>query len=108
VQQLDKKKLGLITSLPLNGTPGNPMMGQQDQPGQYVVTEWQDTFDIVPVEATATDLPAEIGCLGHRAPENLTPKLQYAIDQFLLSGSRSLSPLIRLPSSSRARAARWP
>jgi len=86
VQQLDKKKLGLITSLPLNGTPGNPMMGQQDQPGQYVVTEWQDTFDIVPVEATATDLPPKLDALAIVHPENLTPKLQYAIDQFLLSG----------------------
>ena len=33
VQQLDKKKLGLITSLPLQGSPGNPMMGQQGTGG---------------------------------------------------------------------------
>jgi ABC-type uncharacterized transport system involved in gliding motility auxiliary subunit len=86
VQQLDKKKLGLITSLPLNGTPGNPMAGQPDQPGQYVVTEWQDTFDIVPVEATATELPPKLDALAIVHPENLTLKLQFAIDQFLLSG----------------------
>jgi ABC-type uncharacterized transport system involved in gliding motility auxiliary subunit len=86
VGQADKKKLGLITSLPLQGSPGMPMMGQQGTEGQYVVTEWQDTYDIVPVDATATDLPAGLDVLAIVHPENLTPKLQFAIDQFLLSG----------------------
>ena len=86
VQQLDKKKLGLITSLPLQGTQGNPMMGQQGTEGQYVINEWQDTFDIESVEATATELPAKLDALAVVHPENLTPRLQFAIDQFLLSG----------------------
>ena len=86
VQQVDKKKLGLITSLPLQGTAGNPMMGQQGQEGQYIVTEWEDTFDIVPVEATATELPAGLDVLAVVHPQNLAPRLQVAVDQFLLSG----------------------
>ena len=86
VQQFDKKKLGLITSLPLQGSPGQPMMGQPAQEGQYVITEWQDTFDIMPVEATATELPAKLDALAIVHPENLTPGLQFAVDQFLLSG----------------------
>jgi ABC-type uncharacterized transport system involved in gliding motility auxiliary subunit len=86
VQQLDKKKLGLITSLPLQGVQGNPMMGQQGTPGQYVVTEWQDTFDLVPIEANATELPPKLDALAVIHPENLSLKLQFAIDQFLLSG----------------------
>ena len=86
VQQLDKKKLGLITSLPLQGVQGNPMMGQQGTEGQYVINEWHDTFDIETVEASATELPAKLDALAVIHPENLTPKLQFAIDQFLLSG----------------------
>ena len=86
VQQLDKKKLGLITSLPLQGTPGNPMMGQQGQDGQYVTTSWEDTFTIVPVDPAATDLPAGLDALAIVHPENLPPRLQFGIDQFLLSG----------------------
>jgi ABC-type uncharacterized transport system involved in gliding motility auxiliary subunit len=86
VGQADKKKLGLITSLPLQGSPGMPMMGQQGTEGQYVVNEWEETYQIVPVEATATDLPANLDVLAIVHPENLTPKLQFAIDQFLLSG----------------------
>ncbi len=86
IQATDKKKLGLITSLPLQGAPGNPMTGQADQDGQYVITEWQDTFDIVSVDAAATDLPANLDALAIVHPENLTPLLQFAIDQFLLRG----------------------
>ncbi|HEY4989451.1 MAG TPA: Gldg family protein, partial [Opitutaceae bacterium] len=86
VGQTDKKKLGLITSLPLQGTPGMPMMGQQGTEGQYVVSEWEETYQIVPVEATATDLPANLDVLAVIHPENLSPRLQFAIDQFLLAG----------------------
>jgi ABC-type uncharacterized transport system involved in gliding motility auxiliary subunit len=86
VGQVDKKKLGLVTSLPLQGSPGMPMMGQQGTEGQYVVTEWQDTYDIVPVDATATELPPGLDVLAIIHPENLTPKLQFSIDQFLLAG----------------------
>src|SRR5580658_3866566 len=86
VQELDKKKLGLITSLPLQGEPVNPMTGEQGAEGQYVVTQWQDTFDIVPVESSANDLPGTLDALAVIHPENLSAKLQFAIDQFLLSG----------------------
>jgi ABC-type uncharacterized transport system involved in gliding motility auxiliary subunit len=86
VQQFDKKKLGLITSLPLLGNPGQPMLGQAAQEGQYVATEWQDTYDIVSVDPNATDLPANLDALAIVHPENVSPGLQFAIDQFLLKG----------------------
>jgi ABC-type uncharacterized transport system involved in gliding motility auxiliary subunit len=86
VGQTDKKKLGLISSLPLQGSPGMPMMGQQGTEGQFVVNEWEETYQVVPVEATATELPAGLDVLAIIHPENLTPRLQFSIDQFLLSG----------------------
>ncbi|MFZ1056392.1 MAG: Gldg family protein [Opitutaceae bacterium] len=86
VGQTAKKKLGLITSLPLQGSPGMPMMGQQGTEGQFVVSEWEETYKIVPVEATATELPADLDVLAIIHPENVSPKLQFAIDQFLLAG----------------------
>jgi ABC-type uncharacterized transport system involved in gliding motility auxiliary subunit len=86
VGQNDKKKLGLITSLPLQGSPGMPMMGQRGSEGQFVVSEWAETYQIVPVEASAVDLPANLDVLAVIHPENVSPKLQFAIDQFLLAG----------------------
>jgi ABC-type uncharacterized transport system involved in gliding motility auxiliary subunit len=91
VQQLDKPKLGLLTSLPLEGSSPQEMqmmmmMRQQPKPSQFVTEEWKDSFQIVPLEATATDLPAGLDVLAVIHPENLSAKLQYAIDQFILGG----------------------
>lgn len=86
VGQVDKKKLGLITSLPLQGSPGMPMMGQPGTEGQFVVSEWQETYQVTPIDAAATAIPAGTDVLAIIHPENLSPKLLFAIDQFLLSG----------------------
>ncbi len=91
VQQIDKRKLGLLTSLPLQGSSPQDMqmmmmMRQQPQPGQYVVDEWAQSFNIIKVEEAATELPANLDALAVIHPENVSPKLQFAIDQFLLSG----------------------
>ena len=83
---VDKKRLGLISSLPLQGSPGMPMMGQPGTEGQFVAQEWGETYSIVPIEPGATELPANLDVLAIVHPENLSPKLQYAIDQFLLAG----------------------
>src|SRR3954465_3485694 len=68
VQQLDKRKLGLLSSLPLQGSSQQDMqmmmmMRQQPQPGQYVAGEWEQSFQIVKVEPTATELPAGLDVL---------------------------------------------
>lgn len=91
VQQFDKRKLGLLTSLPLLGSSPQEMqmmamMRQRPTEGQFIADEWRESFDIVPVESSATELPANLDALAVIHPENLSPKLQYAIDQFLLSG----------------------
>ena len=91
VQQIDKRKLGLLTSLPLQGT--NPqqmqmmmMMRQQPQPSQMIMTELEQSFKIITVEASATELPADLDALLIAHPQNVSPKLQFSIDQFLLGG----------------------
>jgi ABC-type uncharacterized transport system involved in gliding motility auxiliary subunit len=91
VQQLDKRKLGLISSLPLQGTSPQEMqmmmmMRRQPQPSQMVMTELEQSFQIVTVEPTATELPANLDVLLIAHPQNLSQKLQYAVDQFLLGG----------------------
>jgi ABC-type uncharacterized transport system involved in gliding motility auxiliary subunit len=91
VQQLDKPKLGLISSLPLQGTSPQEMqmmmmMRRQPQPSQMVISELEQSFQIVSVEPAATELPADLDVLLVAHPQNLAPKLQFAIDQFLLGG----------------------
>jgi ABC-type uncharacterized transport system involved in gliding motility auxiliary subunit len=91
VQQLDKRKLGLLTSLPLQGTSPQEMqmmmmMRRQPQPSQMITTELEQSFQIIPIEATATELPAGLDVLVVAHPQGVSPKLQFAIDQFLLGG----------------------
>ena len=90
VQQLNKPRLGLLTSLPLQGSGQQDMqmmmMRRPPQPGQFVTSEWAQSFQLVTVEPSATELPAGLDALAVIHPQNLAPKLQFAIDQFLLGG----------------------
>lgn len=91
VQQIDKRKLGLLTSLPLQGTSAQEaqmmmMMRQQPKPGQFVATEWEKTFEIIRIEPGATELPPGLDVLAVIHPQDVAPKLQFAIDQFILGG----------------------
>jgi len=86
-QLLDRRKLGLLTSLPLQGQMDFMAMqsGQMPQ-SQLVVSEWAKTFEIVTIDASADRLPDNLDVLAIIHPQNLTRKLEFAIDQFLLSG----------------------
>jgi ABC-type uncharacterized transport system involved in gliding motility auxiliary subunit len=91
VQQFEKPKLGLLTSLPLKGASQQEMrmammMRQPPQPGQFVVSEWEQSFTLVSIEPTATELPAGLNALAVVHPQNVSEKLQFAIDQFILGG----------------------
>lgn len=88
VQQVEKKKLGLLTSLPLRGSPPNPMMmmRQPQAEPQFVMSEWERTFEIVTVEGAAAALPSDLDALAIIHPQGVSPALHYAIDQFILSG----------------------
>ena len=89
VQIFEKRRLGLLSSLPLKAAPPNPMMmqmGQRPQPDQFIISEWSKTFEIVEVDATADELPANLDALAVIHPQGLSQKLEYAIDQYLLRG----------------------
>lgn len=87
VQQIDKKKLGLVSSLPLRAQPDFMAMQSGRAPqNQYVLTEWEKSFEIVSIEPGATELPSGLDVLAVIHPQGLSPKLLFAVDQFLLRG----------------------
>jgi ABC-type uncharacterized transport system involved in gliding motility auxiliary subunit len=91
VQQIDKPKLGLLTSLPLQGSSPQDMqmmmmMRQQPQPAHYIISELEQSFTVVTVDPAAAEIPSGLVALAVIHPQNLSPKLQFAIDQFLLGG----------------------
>lgn len=85
VQRFDKPHLGLISGLPLQAEP-MAFPGQQPAPDQIVIQEWQNTYEIVTVTETAETLPEGLDVLAIVHPKSLSDQLQYAVDQFLLSG----------------------
>ena len=90
VQVLEKRRMGLISSLPLQAPPFNPMMaqmGQQPPPDQFIIGEWERTFEIETIEAAATELPDNLDVLVVVHPQGVSPELEYAIDQYLLAGN---------------------
>ncbi len=91
VQQINKPKLGLITSLPLQGTSPQEMqmmmmMRRQPQPSQMIIGELEQSFTIVKIEDGASELPSNLDALAVIHPQNFSNKLQFAIDQFILGG----------------------
>ncbi|MFZ5493971.1 MAG: Gldg family protein [Verrucomicrobiota bacterium] len=104
VQLFERRKLGLLTSLPLRAQPDFMAMQTGRLPqNQLVLGEWERNFEIVPVEASATELPAGLDALAVIHPQGVSEKLQFAIDQFLLSGK---PVFLALDPSSRAMAGR--
>lgn len=85
-QLLTKPRLGLITSLPLK-TPSFPTMPGQPAPeDQFVVSQLENQFELVTIESTETELPANLDLLAIIHPKDLGEDLRYSIDQYALSG----------------------
>jgi len=85
VQLVSKPKLGLLSGLPLRA-PAFSMPGMQREQGQVVAQEWEQNFEIVEIQPTATELPAGLDALAVVHPQNVSDTLQFAIDQFVLAG----------------------
>ncbi|HXQ64142.1 MAG TPA: Gldg family protein [Steroidobacteraceae bacterium] len=79
-----RKVVGLVSSLPMAGG-FDPASGGLRQPW-VIDAELAELFDIRPIAATATALPAGLDALIVVHPKGLTPALSYAIDQFVVGG----------------------
>ena len=91
VQRLHLPKLGIITSLPIEGSqqqPQFPGMPQQQggEPEWVFLTQLKEQFDVSVLQTSAESIDSTFDVLMVIHPMGLSDKLQFAIDQFLLSG----------------------
>jgi ABC-type uncharacterized transport system involved in gliding motility auxiliary subunit len=94
----NQPKVGLITSLPLEGgtRQPNPMQMQmggpppQPTPSWAIIQQLKEFFAIQTLSADITEIPRDIQMLLLVQPENLSTAAQYAIDQFVLGGGKAL------------------
>jgi ABC-type uncharacterized transport system involved in gliding motility auxiliary subunit len=87
----DKPVIGIMSGVPVFGTPSNPMMEQMGQQGKQpwaLVSELKNDFDVRQVEMTTDKIDDDIKVLLVIRPKDITDKTQYAIDQFVLCGGK--------------------
>ena len=86
-----KKKLGLITTLPINGGLAYP-----DAPATEYVSPWEiyvrlsEIFEIVTLSKETDIISDDIDLLMVVHPKDIPNQTKYAIDQFIMSGKGAL------------------
>ena len=89
-----KPVVGLMTPLPMFGSPNNPMMarmGQQPQEPWVIISEFQNDFTLRQVPMTADKIDDDIKVLVVVHPKDITDAAQFAIDQFVLRGGKLIA-----------------
>lgn len=90
----DKPAVGVMSPLPVFGTPSNPMMEQMGQQGQgpwAIIGQLKQDYTVknVPMDTDKIDDDVKVLIVVH--PRDITDKAQFAIDQFVLRGGRLLA-----------------
>jgi ABC-type uncharacterized transport system involved in gliding motility auxiliary subunit len=81
--------VGLMTTLPLEGDPGAAMQGRPGRP-MAIIDQLQQLDDIKPLPLQLDRIPDKIDVLILVHPQNLPETTQFAIDQFVLKGGKTL------------------
>lgn len=86
-----KTAVGLLASIGNEGFSFDPATRQpRSTPAWQAISELRRMFDIKTVDASATELPKDIGVLVLVHPKNLSDGMLFAIDQFVMKGGRLL------------------
>jgi ABC-type uncharacterized transport system involved in gliding motility auxiliary subunit len=84
-----KPVVAWLSTLPMG--PGfDPQTGQMREPW-VIYGQAEQLFDIRPLEPTATKIDPDVNVLVLVHPKNLSPALQFAIDQYALRGGHVLA-----------------
>ncbi len=84
----DQPKIGLITSLPVDGgmTPGMGGMGGTPTPPWQIMDQMRDFFEVERLDAEIDAVPEDVDVLVLAQPDPLSDAATYAIDQWALRG----------------------
>ena len=91
LQNPEKKSVGIITSLPVFGSGARaPMPGQPPSPEWIFVTEMKKIYDVQEIKPSVRLIDPSLDLLMVVFPKDMTPQLEYAIDQYVLAGGKAL------------------
>ncbi len=89
VTRVSKPKLGIMSSLPVNGRPSNPMMRvRQPDSSWMVVRELRRYYDVSMVAPESGVIDDDITAMLVIHPKQMPATTLYAIDQFVMRGGR--------------------
>ena len=94
ISQVSKKTkpvLGIMTALPMFGSPGMPMMNQGPQPSWAVITELKRDYDVREIPLASSKIDDDVKVLMVAHPRDITDSGQYAIDQFVMCGGKLIA-----------------
>ncbi|OHC73822.1 MAG: hypothetical protein A3G18_00595 [Rhodospirillales bacterium RIFCSPLOWO2_12_FULL_58_28] len=84
----DKKSVGLISSLPIEGARDEE--GRQRSGAWIIANQIREFFYVIPIDPDAEAIPGNLSALMVVHPRGLAEKTLYAIDQFVLGGGKAL------------------
>ena len=91
----DKPVVGVMSTLPVFGEMGNPMMMQMGQgggtPAWTLIDQLKQDYNVKRVEMTADKIDDDIKVLLVIHPKDISDQAQYAIDQFVLRGGKLIA-----------------
>jgi ABC-type uncharacterized transport system involved in gliding motility auxiliary subunit len=93
VSQTERPTIGLMTSLPVMGTPQMPFRQPQGpQAAKWaVIADIERLYAVREVSPTVEEIPADLETLLVLHPKDLSEKTLFALDQFVLRGGRLLA-----------------
>jgi len=91
LQNPQKKVIGIISGLPVFGSPAFSAPGQQGPGKEWLfITELKKTYEVREIPLSADKIEPSPNLLLIIHPKNISEKLQYAIDQYVLSGGNAV------------------
>ena len=89
VQSAKKKTIGIISSLPVfeSGSRGNFQL--RPRPWLFI-SELKKTYNVRQISTSARKIDEDVDLLMIIHPKKISQRLQYAIDQFILSGKNAI------------------
>jgi len=86
----DRTTVGLLSTLPISGGPANPMQPQAAPQPWFILDTIKQLCDLEMIPPTATEISDEIDVLLVVHPKELSDKLLYSIDQYVLGGGHAV------------------
>ena len=91
LQNTEKKTVGIISALPVFGSGGRATgPGQPATPQWIFITEMKKIYNVQEIKPGVRLIDPALDLLMVVFPKNMSPQLEYAVDQYVLSGGNAL------------------